>query len=323
MGRPAMAIAVTATIAMITAVGMIRTYPGAAAPSRAAVDREQEVSDAPEVCFYRLDSNDGDGTDTTGPWSVRVDGSNLRRLEQFRRGPCPEWAPDGQTVAYAAPPKRGADFEIYIANNDGSGVRRLTDNRIDDVSPIWSPDGTSLVFARNRRGFTTSLHVMSVEESDVTRIGAGYPRDWSPDGAKILFDRGTDMYQVAPDGSAMQRLSPEGSRFAWGDGEWSPDGRFIVFVKRRVYNCGGEPCGHTRLAILDTRDSITTSLIEERVIDIYEPTWVPDGSEILYVWGGRPYLIDSEGNNKREMPLDVACCDDFTSPMWVIRPASE
>jgi hypothetical protein len=39
------------------------------------------------------------------------------------------------------------DKEIFRMNLDGTGVRQLTFNKVDDFGPILSPDGTRVVYA--------------------------------------------------------------------------------------------------------------------------------------------------------------------------------
>ena len=41
---------------------------------------------------------------------------------------------------------RNGNLEIYVMNTDGGKQRRLTNNRHDDYSPSWSPDGKRIVF---------------------------------------------------------------------------------------------------------------------------------------------------------------------------------
>jgi Tol biopolymer transport system component len=33
----------------------------------------------------------------------------------------------------------GASAEIYVANADGTNIRRLTENDANDTSPVWRP----------------------------------------------------------------------------------------------------------------------------------------------------------------------------------------
>ncbi len=47
--------------------------------------------------------------------------------------PC--WSPDGQRIAFQS--CRDGNFEIYVMNADGSGVRRLTDDPKFDGAPSW------------------------------------------------------------------------------------------------------------------------------------------------------------------------------------------
>src|SRR5690348_5075791 len=42
--------------------------------------------------------------------------------------------------------------DIWIANDDGSGVRRLTDHQARDVYPRFSPDGKWIAFSSARNG---------------------------------------------------------------------------------------------------------------------------------------------------------------------------
>src|SRR5215475_382419 len=42
--------------------------------------------------------------------------------------------------------------DIWVANEDGTGVMRLTDNKARDVYPRFSPDGNWIAFSSNRDG---------------------------------------------------------------------------------------------------------------------------------------------------------------------------
>jgi Tol biopolymer transport system component len=76
-----------------------------------------------------------------------------RRVEiiQSRLGGGPvAWSPDGQTIAYASTIGRSDASAVYTVAADGSGRRRLTPLRAwyAEESPVWSPDGKSLLFVR-------------------------------------------------------------------------------------------------------------------------------------------------------------------------------
>jgi Tol biopolymer transport system component len=47
---------------------------------------------------------------------------------------------------------RDGNWEVYIVNVDGSGLRRLTSDPGNDGLPTWSPDGRTLAFVSDRSG---------------------------------------------------------------------------------------------------------------------------------------------------------------------------
>jgi Tol biopolymer transport system component len=95
---------------------------------------------------------------------------------------------------------------------DGTGLRRLTNNRGADFSPIWSPDGKRILFASNR-DVDDELFVME---------------DWnprlSPDGQTVAFTEHTlpggpvSVGLMRADGTFLRRLT-RGS-----EPDWRPSG---------------------------------------------------------------------------------------------------
>src|ERR1043165_2990917 len=42
--------------------------------------------------------------------------------------------------------------DIWVVNENGSGLQRLTDNKARDIYPRFSPDGAQIAFSSNRDG---------------------------------------------------------------------------------------------------------------------------------------------------------------------------
>ncbi len=86
-------------------------------------------------------------------WSVGADGRNARRRTA---GPdnalarYPAVSPNGERLLYVSQRTGQTNsYDIFIANFDGAGERRLTTWTRADDSPVWAPDGQSFFFLRD------------------------------------------------------------------------------------------------------------------------------------------------------------------------------
>src|SRR5207244_12464566 len=61
------------------------------------------------------------------------------------------------------------DYDIYTADADGSGARRLTANPGYDAEGTLSPDGTTIVFTSLRDG-DLDIYTMGVDGSGLRRL---------------------------------------------------------------------------------------------------------------------------------------------------------
>jgi len=67
----------------------------------------------------------------------------------------PYWHPDGKRIIFAsnvADPANGRDFDLYLINEDGTAVDRITYYPDFDAFPMFTSDGKRLVWASNRNG---------------------------------------------------------------------------------------------------------------------------------------------------------------------------
>jgi TolB protein len=85
----------------------------------------------------------------------------------------------GDKVAFMS--NRDGNWEIYVMNLDGSGVRRLTENAANDGLPVWAPDGRNLAFLSDQGG-AWAVWAMSPDGSNRRSLfavgGGGVTFDW-------------------------------------------------------------------------------------------------------------------------------------------------
>ncbi|MGE5645370.1 MAG: translocation protein TolB [Acidobacteriota bacterium] len=152
----------------------------------------------------------------------------------------PEFTPDGKQILFASSVTGWA--QIYIANLDGSGMRRVTYSRSIDMEPKVNPKtGTEIAFISDRSGLP-QIYRMSMEGTDVTRLTTGEGEAvnpaWHPNGQHIAFSwtRGyaPGNYNIF----IMDVATRQFVQLTHGAGRnehpsWAPDGRHIVFSSNR------------------------------------------------------------------------------------------
>ena len=102
-------------------------------------------------------------------WTVDARGGKPRRVLDGgnRTTNFLAWSPNGRKLAFTH--GDGHDFEVYVMNRDGSGLRNLTNNERNDRQPSWSPDGKAFAFSTNRdRNY--EIYVMNADGSNPTRL---------------------------------------------------------------------------------------------------------------------------------------------------------
>ena len=132
---------------------------------------------------------------------------------------------------------RGDRKDLFIMDYDGAHLRRLTDHGSLVLSPDCSRDGSRVVFTSDRK-WDHDLYVLDTRgrlPAGGTRITRGLSLDnsprWSPDGSRVAFSRGGDIYVASPEGGMEDRLTESASIEV--SPAWSPDGRRIAFVSDR------------------------------------------------------------------------------------------
>jgi Tol biopolymer transport system component len=190
---------------------------------------------------------------------------------------------------------RSENADIYAANEDGSGLVRLTQAPEFETQPTWSPDGMRIAYRRfmasdiwgwelvvmNADG--TGQRVLATDPSHGREDISWTTLSWSPDSSHIAFsaraDDGVQVFVAAQDGTSLTQLTHSADPYdiSW-EPSWSPDGRRIVFA-----HGGG-------IAMINANGSGLRVLMPPGAY--YSPTWSPDGRHIAFDNSDALYMLD-------------------------------
>ncbi len=164
---------------------------------------------------------------------------NVTRESADAQAIAPVVSPDGKRVAYSG--DRGGNFDIWVANIDGTGARNLTGTLANDTAPCWSPSGLEIAFTSGRSG-SAQLWVMDHEGLNLRRLSSvGNYNDacaWNPsrEFAEIAYssrleDGGFEI-AVADLATGQVRQLTTG-RGSCEYPAWAPNGRHLIFSCNR------------------------------------------------------------------------------------------
>lgn len=151
----------------------------------------------------------------------------------------------------------------------GAVVGRVGGDKLDNVTPSLSPDGSQVVFERDfsdDSGRTKGIWTASADGSHLRRlVAAGSTPLWSPAGGTIAYWRSSALRLVRPQGGASRTLVPSGVEAVFG---WSPDGKRIAFEH-----------SDGRLELVDTGTGKVHALLQLR----FAPSvvWSPSSQQLL------------------------------------------
>lgn len=159
-----------------------------------------------------------------GIWVSNTDGSDASFLfggSDYLSG-SPAWSPDGRWIAFDT--RKDTNPEIYLISADGGAVRRLTNNKADDMVPCWSHDGKWIYFDSNRTGQYEVFKISREggSEVQVTHNGGWAPQE-SPDGKFLFYTRSravsSPLLKIPTEGGDETQVLPSVRERWWAVGD--------------------------------------------------------------------------------------------------------
>ena len=267
---------------------------------------------------------------------MNVDGSGVRRVSTgFGKTTCGYFFDVDRRIFFASthaadtacPPKPdpskgyvwGLDpYDIYVANPDGSTLRRLTNYGVYTAEGTLSPDGQTIVFTSLKDG-DLDIYTMRVDGSNLKRLTfqPGYDGGpfFSPDGKKIVYRawHPSDTALVSYRELLRQRLVRPNRMEIWvmnADGSdqhqitnlgganfapyFTPDGRRIIFSS----NYKNPKSRDFELYLVNPDGSGLEQVTHHVEFDGF-PMFSPDGTKL--VW--------ASGRSSREGELNLFLAD--------------
>ncbi len=162
-------------------------------------------------------------------------------------------------------------------------------------------DGNAEIYTVNPDGVEQGSH--NLRRLTDNSVGDMAPA-MSPDGTRIAFRSGSDIYVMSIDGTDQQRLTNTPAYESHPD--WSPDGTQIAFISDRD--------GNREVYVMDADGSNPQRLTDNPAEEL-RPDWSPDGTKILFNsdrdGNFEIYVVDVDGSNLRRLT---------NSPKWEMFP---
>ncbi len=146
------------------------------------------------------------------------------------------WSPDSRRLAYSAWTGKPGGPCLYVISVRTGRVTRVTSHpiRARDASPVWTPDGRSLLFVRGtptgQRTLLVNVHTHALrtlpaaaDRPDVFNLS------WQPHGDLIVGQQGaSDMSPIVVATVRSAGFAPLSPKLEGAPIGWSSDGRFLL-----------------------------------------------------------------------------------------------
>jgi len=218
----------------------------------------------------------------------------------------PSWNASGSELTYATYGTSSRIMILELRSGKSRVLRNATPSHAN-LTPVFAPDGSSIVYAHADDEGSDLFLVPADDASPARRISVGRGTDnvqpsFSPDGRRIAFTSGRvghpEVYIMDADGTNAELLTSFdfGDKNYRSDPDWSPDGRLVAFQSQFAD-------GRFQIMTISLRDRSTKLLTSEGSNE--QPSWAPDGRHLVFAStrsGVRElWVLDVESGRLRQL----------------------
>jgi Tol biopolymer transport system component len=141
----------------------------------------------------------------------------------------------------------------------------------------------------------TNAHLL-VDSETASLLGSLSDLDWSPDGSRIGFISDGEIFVIDTLTRDLTPVVPATPVSFIRDFAWSPDGSRFAFA------FGVDCCDKSGIGVMgaDGAGPLEVASIPRPSLD-FNPSWSPDGNEIVFVRGGDLWIVPASGGPAREL----------------------
>ena len=271
-------------------------------------------------------SDDRERSSRVELWLQELDSGERRQLTALGANiSAYSWAPDSKSIVLSS--NRYGRYDIFKVELSTGHITQLTDDSRYNVYPVFTPEGTQIVYVQLDERWADHDIIMMTASGDEDHIVAtdtdffdymygrrmGYPLI-SPDGQRLLFrshrSGWINYWQVPLTGGVPELVYPESSDQS--DATYASNGD-LAFVSNTN--------GTTRIMLLCS-DQPAQVLVEPEMGVTGKPGWSPDGRQLAYLLETPTtpsdlWLVDVENGQPRRItssPLSKALQKSLVTP---------
>ena len=174
------------------------------------------------------------------------------------------------------------DMQIFVMNLADGVEKQITSSGINS-QPMWSPDGTKILYTSMSEETQYDIFVMDEDGGNVHSLvstkGVDANGVWSPDGKMVAYnsdvDGNAEIYTINVETNEINQITNDNAGYH-GAPSWSPDGKKIVYV----YGDGVQQ--GTNLFVYDFESGTSAEIDVEKFYLDDLPVWTPDGQHVIF-----------------------------------------